>query len=105
MDVPWRETHPSINHVGVLLALALGTLAVGTEGFMIAAILPAIPSSLAAGVAAAGQLVTAFTLVYAVSSPLLWRGLCRGRCDFVALHLVALQRHQRPFTMNKRSYL
>ena len=38
---------------------------------MIAAILPAIASSLAVGVPAAGQLVTAFTLVYAVSSPLL----------------------------------
>jgi predicted MFS family arabinose efflux permease len=70
-DGPWSEAHASVSHVGVLLALALGTFAVGTEGFMIAAILPAISSSLSVGVPAAGQLVTAFTLVYAVSSPLL----------------------------------
>lgn len=38
---------------------------------MIAAILPAIASSVGVGVPAAGQLVTAFTLVYALSSPIL----------------------------------
>jgi predicted MFS family arabinose efflux permease len=38
---------------------------------MIAAILPAIASSVRVGVPAAGQLVTAFTLVYALSSPIL----------------------------------
>jgi predicted MFS family arabinose efflux permease len=58
-------------HTGVLLALALGTFAVGTEGFMIAAILPSIATSLRISVPAAGQLVTAFTLMYAVSSPFL----------------------------------
>ncbi len=61
--------YPPVSHSGVLLALALGTFAVGTEGFMIAAILPAISTSLAVSVPVAGQLVTAFTLVYAVSSP------------------------------------
>jgi predicted MFS family arabinose efflux permease len=67
-----RRRRPlSIDHAGVLLALALGTFAVGTEGFMIAAILPAIGKSLGVGVPAAGQLVTAFTLVYAVTSPFL----------------------------------
>jgi predicted MFS family arabinose efflux permease len=55
----------------MLLALALGTFAVGTESFMIAAILPAIASSVRVGAPAAGQLVTAFTLVYALSSPIL----------------------------------
>jgi predicted MFS family arabinose efflux permease len=65
------QVHPSISHTGVLLALALGTFAVGTEGFMIAAILPAVSNSLSVSVPAAGQLVTVFTLVYAVSSPLL----------------------------------
>jgi predicted MFS family arabinose efflux permease len=68
---PLPESHPPSSHAGVLLALALGTFAVGTEGFMIEAILPAISSSLSVGVPATGQLVTAFTLVYAVSSPLL----------------------------------
>src|SRR6185437_16220392 len=56
---------------GALYALALGTFAVGTEGFMIAAILPTISDSLSVTVAAAGQLVTIFALVYAVSSPIL----------------------------------
>ena len=51
--------------------LALGTFAVGTEGFMIAAVLPGIASDLAVSVQAAGQLVTIFALTYAVSSPVL----------------------------------
>jgi predicted MFS family arabinose efflux permease len=51
--------------------LALGTFAVGTEGFMIAALLPGIATELSVSLQAAGQLVTAFTLTYAVSSPLL----------------------------------
>lgn len=59
------------SRTGALYALALGTFAVGTEGFMIAAILPTISYSLSVTVAAAGQLVTIFALVYAVSSPVL----------------------------------
>ena len=51
--------------------LALGTFAVGTEGHMIAAILPRIASDLSVSVEAAGQLVTIFALTYAFSSPLL----------------------------------
>lgn len=56
---------------GALYTLALGTFAVGTEGFMIAAILPSIARSLSTTVQAAGQLVTIFALTYAVSSPIL----------------------------------
>jgi len=56
---------------GPLFALALGTFAVGTEGFMIAAILPTISEELSVGVGAAGLLVTVFSLVYAISSPVL----------------------------------
>ncbi len=51
--------------------LALGTFAVGTEGFMIAAILPKIASDLKVSIQAVGQLVTIFALTYAVSSPIL----------------------------------
>jgi predicted MFS family arabinose efflux permease len=61
----------SPSRTGALYALALGTFAVGTEGFMIAAILPTISESLSVTVQAAGLLVTIFALVYAVSSPLL----------------------------------
>ena len=56
---------------GSLYTLALGTFAVGTEGFMIAAILPQVADSLRTSIEAAGQLVTIFALVYALSSPLL----------------------------------
>ena len=56
---------------GPLIYLALGTFAIGTEGFMIAAILPSIADSLSVSVQMAGQLVTVFTLVFAVSSPIL----------------------------------
>ncbi|WP_336801333.1 MFS transporter [Kaistia sp. MMO-174] len=54
-----------------LIWLALGTFAIGTEGFMIAGILPMIAGDLQVSVAAAGHLVTCFALVYAVAAPLL----------------------------------
>src|SRR5262249_955164 len=66
-----REAVRPPSGMGALYALALGTFAVGTEGFMIAAILPTISQSLLITVQAAGQLVTIFALVYAVSSPVL----------------------------------
>jgi predicted MFS family arabinose efflux permease len=55
----------------LLLCLALGTFAVGTEGFMIAPLLPQLASDLSQSIVAAGQLVTVFTLSYAFSSPIL----------------------------------
>ena len=51
--------------------LALGTFAVGTEAFMIAAILPKIAGDLAVSLQATAQLVTIFALTYAISSPVL----------------------------------
>ena len=51
--------------------LALGTFAIGTEGFMIAAILPRIAADLSQTVAVTGTLVSVFSLAYALSSPLL----------------------------------
>jgi predicted MFS family arabinose efflux permease len=54
-----------------LLWLALGTFAIGTEGFMIAPMLPVIAQDLRVRVTTAGQLVTAFALSYAISSPFL----------------------------------
>lgn len=51
--------------------MALGAFAVGTESFMIAALLPDIARDLGASVQAAGQLVTVFALTYALSSPIL----------------------------------
>nr|WP_271583660.1 MFS transporter [Bradyrhizobium sp. CCBAU 45389] len=51
--------------------LALGAFAIGTEGFVIAGLLPAIAGDLSISVSAAGQLVTAYALTYAVGSPVL----------------------------------
>lgn len=61
---------PTLHH-GALYALALGTFAVGTEGFMIAALLPTIGRAVSVSIEAAGQLVTVFAIVYALSSPVL----------------------------------
>ncbi|MGH6941263.1 MFS transporter [Hypericibacter sp.] len=58
-------------HHAPLYWLALGTFAVGTEGFMIAAILPGIATDLSVSVQAAGQLMGVFALTYALSSPIL----------------------------------
>jgi DHA1 family inner membrane transport protein len=49
--------------------LALGAFAIGTEGFMIAGLLPDLARDLGVGLPAAGQLVTAFSLVYAIGAP------------------------------------
>ena len=51
--------------------LALAAFAIGTEGFVIAGLLPSIASDLSISVSAAGQLVTAYALTYAVGSPIL----------------------------------
>lgn len=63
--------HSRFNPTGPLIWLALGTFAVGTESFMIAGLLPGMAADLSVSLAAAGQLVTAFALAYALGSPLL----------------------------------
>ncbi len=64
---------------GALYWLALGTFAIGTEGFMIAALLVPIASDLRVSVAQAGLLVSIFALAYATSSPVLT--VLTGRLD------------------------
>lgn len=54
-----------------ILVLALGTFALGTDGFVIAGILPAVARDLAVPVVVTGQLITAFALTYAVGAPVL----------------------------------
>jgi predicted MFS family arabinose efflux permease len=54
-----------------LLWLTLGAFSIGTEGFMIAGLLPALAQDLNVGSSAAGQLVTAFSLAYAVGAPVM----------------------------------
>lgn len=54
-----------------LLCIALGAFAIGTEGFMLAGLLPAISADLGVSLSLAGQLVTVFSITYALGSPLL----------------------------------
>jgi predicted MFS family arabinose efflux permease len=71
-----------------LYCLALGTFAIGTEGFMIAAILPNIAADLVISVALAGSLISIFALAYALSSPILTA--LTGRVDRRKLLLAAM---------------
>lgn len=54
-----------------LLWLAVAAFAIGTEGYVVAGLLPDLAASLHVSVAIAGQLITVFALAYAVGSPLL----------------------------------
>lgn len=54
-----------------LMWLTLGAFAIGTEGFMIAGLLPALARDLNVGLPAAGHLVTAFSLAYAIGAPVM----------------------------------
>jgi predicted MFS family arabinose efflux permease len=50
--------------------LAVGTFAVGTSGYVVAGLLPALTAELHVSTSAAAQLVTAFAIAYAIGSPL-----------------------------------
>ena len=54
-----------------LFLLALGAFAIGTEGYAIAGLLPKVATDLGVTVPVAGQLITAFSLSFALGSPLL----------------------------------
>lgn len=56
---------------GWLYVLFLTLLATATDEFIIAGVLPSVADDLGVGVAAAGQLVTAFAVVYALGAPTL----------------------------------
>ena len=51
--------------------LATGTFAVGTSGYIVAGVLPAVSAELHVAPSTAGQLITAFAIAYAIGSPLL----------------------------------
>jgi predicted MFS family arabinose efflux permease len=76
-----------------LLPLALATFAVGTDGFVIAGLLPSIGADLGVSTPAAGQLVTVFALTMAVSAPVvgaLTSGLDRRSALLIALGVFVL---------------
>jgi len=54
-----------------LIALALGTFAIGTGSFVFAGPLEGVARDLSVSIGAAGNLVTVFAVTYAVSSPML----------------------------------
>ncbi|MCB1264250.1 MAG: MFS transporter [Mycobacterium sp.] len=54
-----------------VLLLALGTFALGLDAFIVAGLIPDISAQIGVTEAEAGQMVTVFTLSYAVSGPLL----------------------------------
>ena len=54
-----------------LLWLALGTFAIGAEGFVISSLLPQIADDTGVTVIEAGYLVLAYALAYAIGSPVL----------------------------------
>lgn len=65
-----HATGPTSKSYGKLAALATGMFAIGTDGFVIAPLLPRIASDLGVGLAAAAQLVTVYALSYALFSPI-----------------------------------
>ena len=94
--------------------LALGTFAIGTEGFMIAPLLPDLASDLSVSLVTAGQLVTVFALTYALSSPVLTaltgdidrrRLLIGSMLAFAAANFVAWSAHSYPALLVARILL
>ncbi|NIH77893.1 MFS transporter [Amycolatopsis viridis] len=55
----------------VLVLLALGLFAIGTDGYVITSLLPDVGHALGVSDSAAGQLITVFALAYAVGAPVL----------------------------------
>jgi MFS transporter, DHA1 family, inner membrane transport protein len=55
----------------LLLALALGAFTIGTDSLVISGLLVRVAASIHVSTTAAGQLITAFALVYAVGAPVL----------------------------------
>jgi predicted MFS family arabinose efflux permease len=68
--------------------LALGAFAVGTSGYIVSGVLPAVSTQLNVSISTAGQLGTAFAIAYAIASPLL--AAFTGRWERRRLLVVAL---------------
>src|SRR3546814_373774 len=62
---------PAALRPGAILVLALGTFAVGTDAFIVAAFLPMMAADLGVSTAVAGHSVTAFALAYALLAPVI----------------------------------
>lgn len=71
-----------------LIWLALGAFAIGTEGYVVAGLLPTLAADLHVSLSAAGQLIAVFALAYAVGSPLL--AVATGKMERKRLLLISL---------------
>src|SRR5260370_40723647 len=71
----WSERGTVVSTSAIAISplywMALGTFVIGVQGFMLPALLPDLAADLSVSIVAAGQLVTVFTLSYAISSPIL----------------------------------
>ncbi|MFC4943080.1 MFS transporter [Pseudonocardia sp. GCM10023141] len=68
---PHDDARPARSRWAAVGMLAVGTFAIGTDGFVVAGVLGGIAGDLSVPAAAAGQIVTVFALAYALGSPLL----------------------------------
>jgi predicted MFS family arabinose efflux permease len=91
--------------------LAVAAFAIGTEGFVIAGLLPVIAGDLQISVVATGQLVTVYALTYAVGSPILAvifnnfdrkDVLTLALCSFIAGNLLAVAAASFPLLLASR---
>jgi len=90
---PDRAQATAADSLASLIWLTLGAFAIGSEGFMIAGLLPALARDLNVGLPTAGHLVTAFSLAYAIGAPVMamsTAGLERRRLLVVAMGGFAL---------------
>ncbi|MEN2741654.1 MFS transporter [Microbacterium sp. X-17] len=72
------DTRRSLGRTSLAI-LALGTFALGIDGYVLSGLLPQVASSLHVSQSTAGQLTTLFALVYAVGSPVI--ATVAGRWD------------------------
>jgi len=95
-----------------LLVLALGTFAIGTDNYVVAGILPQVAHSLDVSLAAAGQLITVYSLAYAVLTPVMatltarWsrrRVLLCGLAVFVAGNILTATQSTFDFVLLSRA--
>lgn len=77
-----------MNNWTKLISLALGAFVIGTESYVVAGVLPSLAADLGVTIPVAGQLITAFALTYALSSPII--AVATGRVERRRLLLISL---------------
>jgi predicted MFS family arabinose efflux permease len=87
--VPQLEARADDRLDGRLWLLSLGSFAIGTDAFSMAGILPLIAEDLGVSVPQAGQVISAYALVYAVGAPILAALTARFRREQMALAALA----------------